>query len=166
MLKTKKTWDCAPKRLKIEREAFLKNPPQGYSVLFDDDNYDEWRVLIDGPNGTPYEGEILVVIIKFHDNYPFSCPNIRFARNIYHAFIPESGKVCNCDYLSDWVPTKKISYAIDLLIKWLNDPFFIITCGCENERSELLRNNPKVYFKNAEKATKKYALEEENAEEK
>lgn len=73
-----------------------KNPVDGFSVgLIDDSNIYEWKVLIEGTPGTPFEGGLFPATLKFPKEYPNKPPEMRFTTpNFWHPNVYPDGKVC------------------------------------------------------------------------
>jgi ubiquitin-protein ligase len=56
-----------------------KNPIDGFSVgLADDSNMFEWRVMVEGTKGTPYEGGYFPATLSFPKEYPNKPPVMKF----------------------------------------------------------------------------------------
>jgi ubiquitin-protein ligase len=63
-----------------------------------------WKVIMEGPPGTPYEKGRWMLTLKFPQDYPFKPPDVRFIIPIYHCNINNDGKLC-LDILKDkWSP--------------------------------------------------------------
>jgi len=64
-----------------------------------------WKILILGPDGSPYEKSWWYMIAKFGPEYPIEAPEIRFVQPPYHINISDEGKIClnvlSQDYLSN-----------------------------------------------------------------
>jgi hypothetical protein len=55
-----------------------KNPPDGFSMGLVDDNIFEWKVMMEGPEDTDYEGGYFPCRLSFTSDYPNSPPTMRF----------------------------------------------------------------------------------------
>lgn len=85
----------ALKRLMTEYKQLINDPPEGISAgPIDEDNFFEWECLIQGPEGTPYEGGIFAATLSFPSDYPLSPPTMRFTSKLFHPNIYKDGKVC------------------------------------------------------------------------
>ena len=69
----------ATKRLFHEYKLLSQSPPDGITAgpLSEDDLF-TWEALIQGPEGTPYEGGIFPAELKFPRDYPLSPPKMKF----------------------------------------------------------------------------------------
>ena len=113
----------ANKRINKEFEDLTKNSPIDGIVVTSSNVFSEWDVAMKGPSGTPYEGGVFQIKIKFPDNYPFKPPKASFVTKMYHPNIKkDSGEICKDIYEEGWVPTKTIKQVIDILKSMLIAP--------------------------------------------
>ena len=110
-------------RILCELKEFNKDPPCNCSAGPNkEDDILNWLATIMGPEGTPYEGGIFNLSIKFPDEYPFKPPKIRFTTKIYHPNINKNGGIC-LDILKDkWSPALTISKVLLSICSLLTDP--------------------------------------------
>lgn len=75
----------ASKRLFVEYKSLTSSPPDGITAgpVSEDDLF-LWEALIQGPEGTPYEGGIFPAELKFPKDYPLSPPSMRFLGGVWH----------------------------------------------------------------------------------
>ena len=92
------------KRLQQELKDLQENPVENCSAGPYEDNILEWQATIFGPVGTPYEGGIFKVMIKFTDKYPFKPPIVYFLTPIYHCNINKRGDICLDILNKNWSP--------------------------------------------------------------
>jgi ubiquitin-conjugating enzyme E2 D/E len=145
-----------PKRLIIEGQEMQTSPPEGVTILTDENNPLKWEILIAGPKGTPYEGGTFRLSCVFPENYPFKAPSIKFDSKIYHPNVnKDTGEICQDIYEKDWVPTKKVSGVVQLIISMMIVPN--VDSPIEASIAEEYRNNKAQYNKNAQEWTQKYA---------
>ncbi len=65
-----------------------------------DSNFNNCLAIMAGTLGTPYEGVIFWLQVKFPQDYPFRPPSMRFLTNVWHPNIDERGNIC-LDTLQD-----------------------------------------------------------------
>jgi ubiquitin-protein ligase len=82
-------------------EELLNKYQNDSECRFDFDYYSEknknpfqWKVLLEGLQGSIYEGGYYMVRIDFSTSYPTSRPSLCFLNKIFHPHISESGSVC------------------------------------------------------------------------
>ena len=75
----------ASKRLFHEYKNLSQSPPEGITAgpVSEDDLF-TWEALIQGPEGTPYEGGIFPAELKFPKDYPLSPPKMKFEGELWH----------------------------------------------------------------------------------
>ena len=98
-------------RLKLEYNEITQgkrlNQIEGFVEIFNS-NYFDWKVSFLGPKGTPYEGGLYTIEIKFDNDYPISKPLCRFITSIWHPNIMTgSGNIC-LDFINVWSPNQTI----------------------------------------------------------
>ena len=75
----------ASKRLFQEYKALLISPPDGITAgPVNEDDLFAWEALIQGPEGTPFEGGIFPAELSFPKDYPLSPPKMKFLGEIWH----------------------------------------------------------------------------------
>ena len=58
------------------------------------DNLFEWVGTIKGASGTVYEGLSYKLNLKFHHDYPFSAPTVKFTTPCFHPNVDQFGNIC------------------------------------------------------------------------
>lgn len=75
----------AHRRLLQEYRALTNNPPEGITAgPVSEDDLLHWECLIQGPEGTPFEGGVFPAELKFPKDYPLAPPSMRFLADIWH----------------------------------------------------------------------------------
>lgn len=74
----------ASKRLFQEYKALLTAPPDGITAgPVNEEDLFVWEALIQGPEGTPFEGGIFPAELKFPKDYPLNPPKMKFLGEIW-----------------------------------------------------------------------------------
>jgi ubiquitin-conjugating enzyme E2 G2 len=75
----------AAKRLFKEYRALSNDPPEGITAgpVSEDDMY-IWEALIQGPEGTPFEGGVFPAELRFPKDYPLAPPKMKFVTEMWH----------------------------------------------------------------------------------
>jgi ubiquitin-protein ligase len=75
----------ASKRLMHEYENLTSEAPEGITAgpVSEDDIF-LWEALIQGPEGTPFEGGIFPAELKFPKDYPLAPPTMKFLCDVWH----------------------------------------------------------------------------------
>lgn len=75
----------AQRRLLQEYRALTNNPPEGITAgPISEDDILHWECLIQGPEGTPFEGGVFPAELKFPKDYPLAPPTMKFICDIWH----------------------------------------------------------------------------------
>ena len=145
-------------RLKNELNALLNEPICSSTVILEnEDSLFCWIVIMQGPEGTPYEGGIFKLQVKFPDNYPFKAPDVKFLTCTYHPNIKlDSGEICQDVFASSWAPTQKVQDILEKLVSMLREP--ATATPLEPEICNEYVNNRTQFDKNARDYTMKYAI--------
>lgn len=75
----------AHRRLLQEYRALTNNPPEGITAgPISEDDLLHWECLIQGPEGTPFEGGVFPAELKFPKDYPLAPPSMKFLADVWH----------------------------------------------------------------------------------
>lgn len=75
----------AQRRLLQEYRLLTNNTPEGITAgPVSEDDLLYWEALIQGPEGTPFEGGVFPAELKFPKDYPLSPPSMRFLGEVWH----------------------------------------------------------------------------------
>ncbi len=75
----------AQRRLLQEYRALTNNPPEGITAgPVSEDDLLYWEALIQGPEGTPFEGGVFAAELRFPKDYPLAPPSMRFLGDVWH----------------------------------------------------------------------------------
>lgn len=75
----------ASKRLFQEYKQISLSPPDGITAgPVNEDDLFKWEALIQGPEGTPYEGGVFIAEMVFPKDYPLMPPTMKFLCDIWH----------------------------------------------------------------------------------
>ena len=85
----------AAKKLMKEYKGISEACDLPFTVGLEDENdVFKWLVLIEGPEGTPYEGGVFQATLEFPSTYPNNPPKMKFVTPIWHPNIYKNGEVC------------------------------------------------------------------------
>ena len=70
--------DFVVKRIMNDIKEFHNSPPDGIHLEYDDQDISNMVALIEGPEGTPYEGGMFLFKIWFTTTYPYNPPKVKF----------------------------------------------------------------------------------------
>lgn len=98
--------ETTKQKLRNLLDYMLDNPDENgcYFVDYWDEKVEnpfEWKAVINGPIGTPYEGGYYKLKISFSENFPTSGPKVVFITKVYHCNISDTGTIC-LNLLKKW----------------------------------------------------------------
>lgn len=75
----------AHRRLLQEYRMLTNNPPDGITAgPVSEDDLLHWEAVIQGPEGTPFDGGVFPAELKFPNDYPLSPPTMKFVGEMWH----------------------------------------------------------------------------------
>ncbi|CAK7265913.1 ubiquitin conjugating enzyme Ubc7/UbcP3 [Sporothrix epigloea] len=88
--------NTAYRRLLQEYRTLTNSPPDGIAAgPVSEDDMLLWEAVIQGPEGTPFEGGVFPAELKFPKDYPLVPPTMRFVGcEVWHPNVYPSGLVC------------------------------------------------------------------------
>ncbi|KAF2762733.1 UBC-like protein [Pseudovirgaria hyperparasitica] len=112
------------KRLLSELQSYQKDPNYVLSHLgpVNDDELMKWTAIMDGVEGTPYEGGRWLLGINIPSNYPHTPPEITFKTPICHPNVNfKTGEICLDLLKTAWTPAYTISSTMTCIHQLLTD---------------------------------------------
>jgi len=126
---------ASSKLLQNQFKKIQSEPVEGIAVELNSDNLFEWRVFIEGPKDTFYDGGVFQLLMKFPNDYPMSPPVVQFTSEFWHPNVYTDGKVCisilhppGHDEMSGelpeerWLPTQTVTTILLSIISLLSAP--------------------------------------------
>ena len=108
------------KRILSELASYQKEPHRYVQVFPCEEEINFWRLLMVGPETTPYAKGTFLLYVKFPQKYPHSPPEMRFITPIYHCNVNSHGKICHSifdrNYSVDYSVRKIIDCVYGLLL--------------------------------------------------
>eukprot|EP00118_Oscarella_pearsei_P023373 m.279389 g.279389 ORF g.279389 m.279389 type:complete len:667 (+) comp40623_c0_seq3:1198-3198(+) len=115
----------APARLRRilkEMGSYQRNPHPSVEIYPCEDRLDFWRMLLVGPDDTPYARGVFILYTKFPNDYPQSAPEMRFITPIYHCNINSNGRICHSVFERNYTTDTSVRTIIDCLYGLLLEP--------------------------------------------
>ena len=143
------------KRIIQELSYYQAHPHPAFEVFPGEEHIDFWRIIMEGPEGTPYEGGIFELFIEFINEYPAKPPNIRFITPIYHCNINSSGRICHTILDRFYAPGVRVGDIFNHVYGLLSSPEE--QDPLDSVKANLLRFNKEKYFREAKYFTDYHA---------
>eukprot|EP00759_Apiculatamorpha_spiralis_P004142 PhF_6_TR12470/c0_g1_i1/m.19607 len=145
---------------RLEKELLQLQPKAGGTLpsgvldvsLADDSSILLWKVIMEGPAGTPYHGGKFTLHVTFTTEYPMKPPSLKFNPPLFHPSVSLStGEVCAAlPVLASWKPTATAKDVLGTVAGLLLAPS--AENVVEDEVARMLRDQPAEF----EKAVKKH----------
>lgn len=133
-------------------------PPEYIGVGLENFNFNHWKAYISGPSGTPYEGGLYTMDIKFSSNYPRSPPKIVMITQIFHPNIDDDGEICIDVIKNNWKSTYTMRFILNAIVGLLKYPNAENPWPSKQAIADLLRYNKPKFERKAREYTSRYAM--------
>ncbi len=112
------------KRMQTEMKELSNLPKDDRIVVkqINESDITQWKAIMKGPDGSPYETGFFVLHIKIPTEYPFKAPHVTFETRVYHPNINSSGEICLDILKSQWSPALTIYKTLLAISSLLSDP--------------------------------------------
>ncbi|EDR24322.1 ubiquitin-conjugating enzyme E2, putative [Entamoeba dispar SAW760] len=149
------------KRITGEFAKLQKNKEGWFTVgTYSDDIY-QWKVIVNGPENSPYEGGKFEVKITLPKEYPHKPPTLVVMTKVYSPIVnPEDHTICHPILQTDnkpgnWAPTSSV---YEVLVAFRSMLGSLSTDHVTNtEVAQVLAERPEEFKKTAREWTKLYA---------
>ena len=144
------------KRIQKEFIKFLEDPVSGFKIAqtLENDLYN-WRLEMEGPKNTPYEGGIFYLEVYFSVDHPFKPFKASFITQMYHVNIDSRGTFGLPMLHDNWSPVTTVSHLASTIVTLLESPQPWYTNN--PEACQLFETNHALYEQTARKWTEQYA---------
>ncbi|KKZ66942.1 signal peptidase I [[Emmonsia] crescens] len=147
------------KRIAKELNELMESPPTGISVtLANGSDLYNWKVHMEGPESSPYNGGNFIINLSLPNDYPFKPPTVSFDTKIYHPNVTndDKGSMCLGMLKSDeWKPSSRIAAVLEFARQLLVEP--MPDDAVEGRIAEQYRDDRKRFDEIAREWTRKYA---------
>ena len=137
---------CGNKRIMADlKEIHSRQSLNDFGItLLPSDNLCIQTAIINGVEGTPYEGYKWRVRLSFPQDYPFKAPTANFIDRMFHPNVSyNSGEICIDILKASWSPALKIHSILVSLQSLLNDPN--PSSPLNSDAARLFKNNRDEY---------------------
>ncbi|KAI4727940.1 hypothetical protein E4T49_04269 [Aureobasidium sp. EXF-10728] len=100
-------------RLLFEMGDMAASPHPKYDCYVSEADMFFWKVIIEGPPETPYEGCSFLLYLEMPDNFPAFPPKGRFVTPLFHPNINRHGRICHSIFDRDWTTDTTLKNVLD-----------------------------------------------------
>ncbi|KAI0288649.1 ubiquitin-conjugating enzyme/RWD-like protein [Russula brevipes] len=146
---------AATRRLMRELKELRTSPPEGIRVQLSEESALDVVGIIQGPEGTPYQGGYFRVKFEFTEEFPAAPPKCWFATKIFHPNVSSTGEICVNTLKKDWKSSYGIGHilvTIKCLLIYPNPD-----SALDEEAGKLLQENYESYCQRAKLITSVHA---------
>jgi len=137
--------DFALNRIFNELIEVLNDPPDGITVMYNEEDLNCWTCYLVGPNDTPYENMTYELEIQFPQSYPYKPPIVQFITPMFHPNVTKHGLVVISVLQWDWTPALKGSDILLYIRSLCDNPEILPAEYMNNHALTLFRENPELY---------------------
>uniref|UniRef100_A0A0G4HFP5 UBC core domain-containing protein n=1 Tax=Chromera velia CCMP2878 TaxID=1169474 RepID=A0A0G4HFP5_9ALVE len=113
---------AAMRRLALEMKRLQREPHPNIRILPSSEDLTFWKLLVTGPEGTPYGGGNWLCYVSFPPDFPARAPEVRFVTPILHCNVNRHGRICHAVLDRDWVASTSIRTVLDCVFGLLLTP--------------------------------------------
>eukprot|EP01120_Amphizonella_sp_Union-15-10_P005501 TRINITY_DN1633_c0_g1_i2.p1 TRINITY_DN1633_c0_g1~~TRINITY_DN1633_c0_g1_i2.p1 ORF type:complete len:204 (-),score=30.70 TRINITY_DN1633_c0_g1_i2:119-730(-) len=106
------------KRLVLELQEISKEQLEGIRIVPNEADVSDILAILEGPEGTPYEGGYFRVKLRLGSEFPAQPPKGFFMTKIFHPNVSDKGEICVNTLKKDWKENLGIKHVL-LTIKCL-----------------------------------------------
>ncbi|KAM3414997.1 hypothetical protein BST61_g10134 [Cercospora zeina] len=103
-------------RLMNEMKSILSTHEQrSYDVYVSESDMSFWKVVMSGPQGSPYEHGAFLLYLHAGDTYPTFAPEARFVTRMMHPNVNAHGRICHALLSRDWTSDISMTMLLDTI---------------------------------------------------
>ncbi|USW57709.1 Putative ubiquitin-conjugating enzyme E2, von Willebrand factor, type A, U-box [Septoria linicola] len=95
------------------RSMLAANELRTYDVYVSESDMSFWKVVMDGPEGSPYQGGTFLLYLHAGESYPTFAPEARFVTRMMHPNINAHGRICHALLSRDWTSDITMTNLLD-----------------------------------------------------
>lgn len=100
--------------MKEINQLVAKDHPQ-YDIYVSERNMAFWKVVVSGPEGSPYSAGNFLLYLDMRSTYPTFHPEARFITKMIHPNVNAHGRVCHPLFGRDWTTDTNMTTVLDTI---------------------------------------------------
>ncbi|KAL1881945.1 hypothetical protein Daus18300_000999 [Diaporthe australafricana] len=93
-----------------------------YDVYISTADMSFWKIVVGGPDGSPYSDGVFLLYLHADDGYPTFAPKARFVTKIRHPNVNAHGRICHSIFDRDWTSDTSMGAILDTIYGLLFQP--------------------------------------------
>ena len=93
-----------------------------YDVYVSESDMTFWKVVMQGPDDSPYSEGVFLLYVHADEGYPTFAPKARFVTKIMHPNINAHGRICHSILTRDWTSDTSMTTLLDSIYGLLLQP--------------------------------------------
>lgn len=93
-----------------------------YDVYVSTADMSFWKIVVEGPDGSPYSDGAFLLYLHADEEYPRLPPKARFVTKIKHPNINAHGRICHSIFDRDWTSDTSMGVVLDTIYGLLYQP--------------------------------------------
>ena len=93
-----------------------------YDIYVSETDMSFWKVVMDGPDESPYSAGTFLLYLHADDGYPTFAPKARFITKIKHPNVNAHGRICHSIFDRDWTSDINMTTLLDTVYGLLYQP--------------------------------------------
>lgn len=89
-------------RLLTEIQSIIAQPHPAYDVFVSERDISFWKIVMQGPAGSPYESGTFMLYLDLVSEWPTFAPKARFVTPIHHPNVNVNGRICHSIFDRNW----------------------------------------------------------------
>ncbi|KAK4897587.1 hypothetical protein LTR27_004733 [Elasticomyces elasticus] len=109
-------------RILREMQKVAQSASETASVFVSESDATFWKIIMSGPDGSPYEGGTFLLYFHADEGYPTFAPKARFVTKIKHPNVNAHGRICAPIFDRDWTSDTTMGMLINTVYGLLMQP--------------------------------------------
>ena len=156
-------------RLMNEMRAIAGRGDRTYDVYVSESDMSFWKVVMEGPDGSPYSNGTFLLYLHAEEGYPAFPPKGRFITKVKHPNVNAHGRICHSIFDRNWTSDTSMTTLLDSVYGLLLQPEHsdpvntTITLGFQHDQVEFadeVRDHVRKYASKTREWWKKELLGE------
>lgn len=93
-----------------------------YDVYISTTDVSFWKIVVEGPDGSPYCHGVFLLYLHADEGYPRLAPKARFVTKIQHPNVNVHGRICHSIFDRDWTSDTSMRNILDTIYGLLYQP--------------------------------------------